>query len=158
MAIDVQLLRDALRSRASEDDPGADFVIERLGDEAFDWILGELRGGRLTPREQVRGSQLLSLLSRQLCLPRKGEMLDFMLATAQSQAAAVEVRSVAAQIAVMNAVIAKGLQDPRPFYGRSAQDVRALVDRAVRRALTLGVVPEMAPLIKDYLTAGEAPR
>ncbi len=101
MDLDVQLLRDALRTEPSEDDPGVDFAIERLGDRAFDWILGALRGGALAPSEQVRGLRLLALLSRQFCVARKGELLDLTLALSRDQTASVEVRSAAAHIAVL---------------------------------------------------------
>lgn len=47
---DQKLLREALLMKVDGGEgPAPDLVIERMGDEAFDWLVNELGGGALTP-------------------------------------------------------------------------------------------------------------
>ena len=153
MSIDVQLLREALRLQPAEDDePENDLVIEKMGDDAFDWILGELRAGALTPHERIRGLRLLARITRQFCVGRKGELLDFALTLAQSSSTDRDVRSAAVHIAIMGARIARGLRDANMAYGRSLQDIYVEVSSAVRQAVEVGLTPEIEAFAKEFLS------
>lgn len=154
MSIDIRLLQDALRAQPSDiDEPEIDLEVERMGDEAFDWIAGELSTGSLAPSENVRGLRLLARLTRQFCLRRKGELLDLVMTIAQSRTAHPDVRSTAAHIAIMNARIAKGLRDASAAYNRSVDDVEAQVSQAIRVALEIGLSPHIEAFAKEFLSA-----
>jgi hypothetical protein len=153
MSIDEQLLREALRVQPTEvEEYEGDLSVESMGDEGFDWIVRELRGGELSVSETVRGLRLLARLTRQFCAERKGELLDVAMALAQSSRAQPEVRSAAAHIAVMNAQIAKGLRDPQKSYGRASDVVQTQVSQAVRRALEVGLTREVDGFVREYLS------
>ena len=116
-----RLLREALRAQPPDDEAGeSDLAIEKMGNAAFDWILREVRSGSLKPGEVVRGLRLLSRLTRQFCIQRKGELLDLMLGLAANADADRAVRSAAAHIAVTNVGIARGLSHPGSAFERSA--------------------------------------
>ena len=152
MNIDTGALRDALQAWPGEcDDDDKDLAVEKMGDPAFDWIVGQLREGSLSAKEAVRGLRLLARLTRQFCVGRKGELLDIALTISQEIDAAVDVRSTAAHLAVMNAQIAKGLVHAEAVYGRSVDDVQLQVSGAVGRALELGLTEETEAFVKEYL-------
>jgi hypothetical protein len=151
---DVQLLREALDTQPLEDEEGEhDLTIEKTGDDAFDWLIAELRRGHLTPPQSIRALRLLSRLSRQFCVTRNGELLSEALRLAQDPNAHVDLRSAAAHNAVMGAVIARGLDSRVTFGGKSAYEVRELVVRATRRSLELGLLPEIDAFVREYLSA-----
>jgi hypothetical protein len=156
---EVRMLREALRLQPSElEEPEGDLAVEKMGDRAFDWILVEVQGGGLTPSEVVRGLRLLARLTRQFCVRRKSELLDLTLGLAQSQTAHLDVRSAATHIASSNALIANGLSEASKAYGRSAQEVQAQVVPAVRRALEIGLTPEVESFAKEFLSAAAQKR
>jgi hypothetical protein len=154
VSIDIQVLREVLRVQPGEDDEyEGDLAVEKMGDEAFDWLVRELHDGKLTAAESVRALRLLSRLTRQFCLGRKGDLLDLVMSLAQSEAPNPEVRSTAAHIAAGNVLIARSLAEPLKAYGRSPEQLEAQVSRAVQRALEIGVTPEMAVFVREYLIA-----
>lgn len=153
MSIDVRLLRDALRLQPAEDEePMNDLAIEKMGDEAFDWILRELQAGTLAPQETVRALRLLARLTRQFCVGRKGEMLDVALALAASPTVPLEVRSAAVHAVIMGARIAAGLKDAPTAYGRSLHEIYVQASEVARRAVELGVTSEMEAFVKKFLS------
>lgn len=152
--VDVELLRHALRAEASEGDSDVDSAVEQMGDRAFDWIVGELRGGVLTSQQQLRALGLLALLCKEACVARRGELLDWTMEVAQSPTASLEARSVAVLIAALGAVVTKHFPGATEVYdGRSADEVRVQVQDAARRALAVGVTPETEALIGECLAA-----
>jgi hypothetical protein len=154
MELDLELLKRALRLCPGEDDDlKEDLAVESMGDPAFDWIVHELRDGRLTPGERARGLRLLSRLTRHLCVPRKSELLELATALATDRSADRIVRSTAIHIAIINARIAEGLKDPETSFGKSVQDVQAQVHEAARRALDLGLTPEIEEFSRTYLVS-----
>ena len=154
MSIDRELFLAALRTQATEGEESAiNLAIEKMGDEAFDWLLGEVRGGALTPSENVRALRLLARLTRQFCVLRKGDLLGVTFALAEDPTAVTEVRSTAVHIAIMEARIARSLEQAASAYRRSVQDVYAQVSRVVRRALEIGVLPEMEAFGREFLSA-----
>jgi hypothetical protein len=151
---DERTLREALRLHPSEaEELETDLAIEKMGDKAFDWIVERLEAGALSPSESVRGLRLLSRLTRQFCLRRKGELLDLVMGLAENRDVHVDVRSAAAHIAAGNASLAQGLQDAAGAYGRSPHEVRVQASRAIRRALQIGVSAEVESVLKEALTA-----
>ena len=157
--MEERLLRDALRARPLEtDELEDDLVIEKMGDTAFNWILAAVQGGALTPEETERGLRLLARLTRHFCWHRKGDLLDLILRLAQSLTAPPIVRSVAAHIAAINALIAKELKDSSVAYGRSAEDVQAEVSHALRRGLEIGLEPNIETFAKEFLAANPTRR
>jgi len=148
----VRQLREALRAQPAEDEEAeGDLEIEKMGDTAFDWITSQVRQGHLKPAESVRGLRLLSRLTRQFCLHRKGELLDTTLELAVNRAADRDVRSTATHIAATNVAIARGLADPASAYRRSVREVQDEVAVAVRRAIDLGLAPEVEAFAKAFL-------
>jgi hypothetical protein len=154
VGIDVQVLRETLRVQPSEDEEyEGDLAVERMGDEGFHWIVREVRGGGLTAGETVRALRLLARLTRQFCVRRKGELLDLTMSLAQDRTAQPDVRSAAAHIAALNARIASDLGDPEMAYGRRLEEVQSQVAEAVRRALEVGLTPDVEAFIREYLAA-----
>jgi hypothetical protein len=154
MTEDEQTLRDALQAELSEpEDSKLEFAVEIMGDKAFDWIVERIRADSLAPRESVKALRLLSRLTRQFCSRRKGELLDLVLMLSRSEDVHLDVRSAAAHIATANASIAMGLRETPALYGRSPKNVQIQVSEAVRRALEIGVSPEIEGSLREMLTA-----
>jgi hypothetical protein len=152
MSEQVRLLLDALRARPPEDEEAeGDLEVEKMGDTAFDWLAQEVRCGHLKPAETVRGLRLLSRLTRQFCVRRKGELLDIVLALAIDPDTDQEVRSVAANIAVWSVSSAKRLANPVAAFGRLPRAVQNEAVPVVQRALELGLTPDMETFAKEFL-------
>jgi hypothetical protein len=125
-----------------------------MGDEAFEWIRGELHGPALTPPDRVMALRLLSLLTRQFCVRRKGELLEETTALAVRPDVDASVRSAAAHIALVNAGSARRFRDTAAvFGGRTAEEVAALVGEVARRALHLGLTESAEAVVKEYLAS-----
>jgi hypothetical protein len=150
----IALLRDALRTKLAEvagefQDVEGDPAILRMGDDAFDWIMGEVRGGELTPQEVLRGLNLLTKLALYQCFERRGQLFDLALELAQSRAVPPDVRSHAAHIVASSPDIARGLRGNA--FGRSREQVQAEAVQAVRHALEIGLTPKGEETARDFL-------
>jgi hypothetical protein len=152
--LDIPVIRTALHSPVSDAPPtAAEFHVEQMGDAAFDWIIAEIRGERLTVAETTKGLRLLSMLTRQFCLPRKGELLDLTMALASSPTAHVDVRSTAAHIAGSQVAIAQGLgpANAERCYGRAQATIETQVTTALQCAIRLGLAKNTERLVRTWL-------
>jgi hypothetical protein len=132
--------------------PGIMLDLERLGDEAFDAIQGELNSGRLAPWQQINALRSLSYLTRQQCLSRKEEVLDQVLRYIESDDR--NVRSVATHMAIWSTFILERFphramrKENRPGANPS---LRERIQHIVRRALGRGLDAEQAELARRFL-------
>jgi len=154
MKLDILVVRTALHLPVSDQPPSAaEYDVEQMGDEAFDWIIAEIRADRLTVAETTKGLRLLSMLTRQFCLPRKGELLDLTISLASSPTAHVDVRSAAAHIAGSQLAIAKGLGTGHAerCYGRAQKTIETQVTTALQCAIRLGLAKDAERFVRTWL-------
>lgn len=150
----VQLLRQALRAQPLLDEEAPDdLAIEKMGDAAFDWIAREVRHGSLKPEEAIRGLRLMSRLTRQFCVQRKGELLDLTIGLAVNGETDRNVRSAAAQILIVSAQLAKSLADVESAFKRSSAQVEDEVVMSLRRAVELGLTPSTQTLANAFFSS-----
>ncbi len=76
----------------------ADAARERIGEKAFRFIVGEVRGQRLTPDETVQALGLLVRLTDLFCVRRKGDLVALAAQLAERDDTHHAVRSRAARI------------------------------------------------------------
>jgi hypothetical protein len=84
----------------TEDALTPDGARERIGEKAFDVLLAEICGPRLTPAETVHALRLMVRLVDQFCAGRKQDLLSLATALARRESAHGDVRAVATQIIV----------------------------------------------------------
>jgi hypothetical protein len=75
-----------------------DAARERIGEKAFRFIIGEVRGHRLTPDETVQALGLLVRLTDLFCVRRKGDLVALAAQLAERDDTHHAVRSKAARI------------------------------------------------------------
>jgi hypothetical protein len=149
--LDLELLRRALLLRPSDtDDPSEDWAVEKMGDEAFDWLTAYVAQRSNGAAERARGLRLLARLTRQFCFRRKGELLDLALRVAAGDPD-TNVRSVATHVALISYGISKGLGDPYEAFGKSVPQIQALLLVAVKAARALGLPPDVDELAARFI-------
>ena len=79
--------------------------------------------------------------------------MDLTLRLAVDRAADRDVRSAATHLATSSVAIAEGLSDPVSAFGRSADAVEGEVVPMVRRAIDVGLTPEVEAFAKEFMTA-----
>jgi len=151
---DRQLVLDTLK----RDSPPPDNLrnLERLGDEAFDFIASLLDAGELPAPQRRRALRRMSLLSRQQCHLRKGELLE--LALARMHDADESVRSAATHLAIVTTQILtknpQWIRSPR-FQPGANPSLADIVKSATRSALGLGLEPQVEKLAHQFLKCDE---
>ena len=125
------------------------FEVERLGDEAFDYISARMtRDDAMDKREIVNAFRLLIVLCRKFCVLRKRELVG--LAILFLERDEIEVRSAAANAATAEVSMIE--LTPSLQRSQGIDDVlRGQLEAALRKALTMGLAPRESTIARGYL-------
>lgn len=152
MSVNVELLSSALDSDGSEEGPSAtESAVEQMGEPAFTWLAEAVAGGKLSDPHATRALELMSRITRQMCVTRKGDLVDLCERVAVDSLAGASARSAALRILVVNVSLASALRDPVGAYRRSVDELAREVESVAKRALPLGVSRDSEDLANRFL-------
>jgi hypothetical protein len=104
----IEIIRTVIEVDEPKDAPPSRAWIEldRLDDEAFNFVLWHLSSGKLVERQQVNALRALARLTRHACQHRREELLEVALEYTRSDATVV--RSTAVNMAIWLTAILEG--------------------------------------------------
>lgn len=140
---------DALKSRHLTE--GTMFEIERLGQEAFDYVISRLDSGELSGLEKVNSLRLLGALARHQSAGRRHEVFHWAVRLLEDEE--VSVRSAAAHIGILTHKVLLGLRTGADEDGTRL----SLLQRSLTSALTRGIDDTYSDFVKDFMRCSAAP-
>jgi hypothetical protein len=146
-----EMIRAALDFEPEPDDEGPDdFKIMMMGEPAFDWLAGQVRGRRLSKHQMSRALYLAARTTNQAPL-RTGDLFDIARGLAVDANVGEVARNWAMKYCILTPQLRKYYRDGDVYYRRSVEEMYEQVTEVVHEAMRSGVSPSHWGMAKRYL-------